>query len=195
MSENLIISNVSRHINLTQDEIAFFVSLLDTKFIAKKDYLLRSGEICRHDNFITKGCVKVCYTDEKGVEYIIKFAMEDWWVIDIDSFLNAKPSFYYIQAIEDTELLQLSRSDYELLYQAIPKFQKFSNERWQNGFIALQQRLMQNLSLPAEERYQHFKQKYPGLEQRISQKLIASYLGITPEFLSKLRKKWATRFS
>jgi len=195
MSNSLIISNINRHIDLTQDETAFFISLLDSKTIAKREYLLNRGAICRYDSFITKGCVKVCYTDEKGNECILKFGPEDWWVIDIDSFLNIKPSFYYIQAVEDTEVLRLSRSNYDLLYKAIPKFQKFSNERWQTGFIALQQRIMQNLSLTAEERYYQFKNKYPGLEQRISQKLIASYLGITPEFLSKLRKKWATSFS
>jgi CRP-like cAMP-binding protein len=195
MSKELIVSNISQHIPLTPSEAAFLLSLLELKTVAKKQFLLRPGEICRFDNFILKGCVKVCYHDEKGTECIIKFAPENWWVVDLDSFLNSKPAFYYIQAIEETEVYQLSRSNYDLLYKSIPQFQKFSNERWQNGFIALQQRIMQNLSLTAEERYQHFIHKYPGLEQRIPQKLIASYLGITPEFLSMLRKKWATQFS
>ena len=195
MSKELIISNISHHIHLTPTETEFLLSLLELKTLTKKQFLLRLGEICRFDNFIVKGCVKVCYIDEKGTECIIKFAPENWWVVDLDSFLNSKPAFYYIQAIEETEVYQLSRSNHDLLYKSIPQFQKFSNERWQNGFIALQQRIMQNLSLTAEERYQHFIRKYPGLEQRIPQKLIASYLGITPEFLSMLRKKWATQFS
>jgi CRP-like cAMP-binding protein len=116
-------------------------------------------------------------------------------VVDLDSFLNYKPSFYYIQAIEDTTLFQLSRSNYHLLHQRIPEFEKFSNKRWQDGFIALQQRIIQNLSLTAEERYRHFTNKYPGLDLRISQKLIAAYLGISPEFLSVLRKKRAVSIS
>lgn len=192
---NLLFSHISRYINLLPEEVELFNSVLEKRSVPKKEYLLQQGHICRYDSFITKGCVKVCYTDEKGTECIIKFAPEDCWVIDLDSFLNHKPSFYYIQAIEDTELFQISLSNYQLLHKTIPAFQKFSSERWQNGFIALQQRIMQNLSMSAEGRYQHFKNKYPGLEQRIPQKLIASYLGITPEFLSMLRKKWASQFS
>lgn len=191
----MILTNISRYIHLDPEEAGLFVSLLEARELARKQFLLRQGEICRYDYFITRGCVKVCYTGEKGTECIIKFAPENWWVTDLDSFLNKKPSFYYIQAIEDTEVFQLNRSNYDRLYQEIPKFQKFSSERWQHGFIALQQRVMQNLSMTAEERFRHFMQKYPGLDQRIPQKLIASYLGITPEFLSMLRKKWATRFS
>ena len=195
MYNQMIIENITKYIRLTPSESEFVISLMEKRTIAKKQYLLRTGEICRYDYFIAKGCVKVCYTDEKGIECIIKFAPENWWVIDLDSFLNGKPSFFYIQTIEDVELYQLSRSNYELLNKNLPQFQKFSNERWQQGFISLQQRIMQNLSMSAEERYHQFINKYPGLEQRIPLKLIASYLGITPEFLSMLRKKWATRFS
>ena len=195
MYNQMIIENITKYIRLTPSESEFVISLMEKRTIAKKQYLLRTGEICRYDYFIAKGCVKVCYTDEKGIECIIKFAPENWWVIDLDSFLNGKPSFFYIQTIEDVELYQLSRSNYELLNKNLPQFQKFSNERWQQGFISLQQRIMQNLSMSAEERYHQFINKYPGLEQRIPLKLIASYLGITPEFLSMLRKKWASRFS
>ena len=195
MKADLIISNISRHIKLTNAEIEFFISLLEVRVISKKEYLIRSGDVCRHDYFVNNGCLKVCYTDEKGIECVIKFAIEDWWVVDLDSFLNRKPSFYYIQAVEDTTLFQLSRSNYDLLYQRNPIFEKFSNYRWQNGFIALQQRIIQNLSLTAEERYKHFREKYPNLEVRISQKLVAAYLGISPEFLSVLRKKRNTSLS
>jgi CRP-like cAMP-binding protein len=190
-----ILTNISKYIKLNESEIDFFTSLLEYGEIAKKDYLLRTGDICRYDYFVNKGCLKVCYTNEKGTESIIKFAIENWWVVDLNSFLNHTPSFYYIQAVEDTQFFRLSKSGYDKLHKEIPAFQQFSNERWQNGFIALQHRLIQNISLSAEERYNHFLHKYPGLEQRISQRLIAAYLGITPEFLSMLRKKWATQFS
>ena len=195
MYNQMIIENISKYIRLRPSESEFVISLMEKRTVARKQYLLRTGEICRYDYFIAKGCVKVCYSDEKGIECIIKFAPENWWVIDLDSFLNGKPSLFYIQTIENVELYQLSRSNYELLNRNLPQFQKFSNERWQQGFISLQQRIMQNLSMTAEERYHQFINKYPGLEQRIPLKLIASYLGITPEFLSMLRKKWATRFS
>jgi CRP-like cAMP-binding protein len=195
MDEQLILAHVSAHIPLTDAEATFFLSLLHTTTLTRKQFLLHPKEICRFDYFINRGCVKVCYIDEKGAECIVKFAPENWWVTDLDSFLHNEPSFFYIQAIEPTEVLQLSRSGYELLYREIPQFQQFSNKRWQQGFIALQQRIMQNLSMTAEERYHQFTHKYPGLEQRISQKLVAAYLGITPEFLSTLRKKWAAPFS
>lgn len=190
-----IIKNIQKSLTLTVEEQQFFTSLLRQKSIRKKDYLLRIGEICRHDSFIVKGCFKVCYNDEKGVERIIKFTPENWWVVDLDSFLHSKPGFYYIQALEDSEVLQLHKSDYDHLHVKIPAFQQYSNERWQQGFIALQQRVLQSQSMTADERFEQFCQKYPGLEQRIPQKLIAAYLGITPEFLSMLRKKRATRFS
>jgi CRP-like cAMP-binding protein len=139
--------------------------------------------------------VKVCFTDEKENERIMKFATENSWVIDLESFLNNKPSSFYIQAIEDTEYFRLSQSSYRLLYKVVPQFEKFSIEHWRNGFIALHQRIMQNLSMSAEERYQLFKNKYPGLEQRIPQKLVASYLGVTPEFMGKLRGKYTAQLS
>lgn len=195
MYEQQILDSLERNFFLSQKERSLFMSLLEHRQLQKRDYLLRIGEICRHDSFVLKGCLKVCYNDEKGVEKIIKFAPENWWVVDIDSFLHAKPSFYYIQALEDCELYQLSRSNYHRLHEEIPAFQKFSHQRWQNGFIALQQRILQSQSMTAEERFEHFLQKYPGLDQRIPQKLIAAYLGITPEFLSMLRRKWASRFS
>ena len=195
MNSDLIISHITGQIQLTQQEIDFFISLLEPGKILKKEWLVRTGDICRHDYFINQGCVKVCYTNEKGSENIIKFAMENWWVVDLESFLHRTPSSYYIQAVEDTWFFKLSKSNYDLLHREIPSFQQFSRLRWQTGFIALQQRIIQNLSLTAEERFYHFLQKYPGLDQRISQRLIAAYLGITPEFLSMLRKKWAGRFS
>lgn len=195
MDFDLLISNISQHARLNRAEWDLFTSLLEARSIRKKEFLLREGEVCRYDYFVRKGCLKVCYTDEKGAECIIKFAIENWWVIDLDSFLNYMPSFYYIQAVEDTELFQLSKSNYDLLHERIPAMQQFSNKRWQEGFIALQKRISQNLSLTAEERYAHFKLKYPSLEQRIPQKLIAAYIGVTPEFLSVLRKKWATSLS
>ena len=186
-----LLRHLSKYIQLSGKEKDFLLSLIEVRTIPRKGYLLRKGDICRHDYYIASGLVKVCYIDDKGEECIIKFAHEDWWVVDLDSFLHAKPSFYYMQAIEDTEVFQISKANWELLLAGIPELYKFSCQRWQAGFIALQQRVMQNLSFSAEVRYQHFREKYPGLEQRVSQKLIAAYLGITPVFLSMLRKRWA----
>jgi CRP-like cAMP-binding protein len=141
---------------------------------------------------VNKGCLKVCYANQKGVECVTKFAIENWWVVDIESFLQETPSFFYYQAVEETELLQISKANYQMLTQKIPAFQQFLTDRWQHGFIQLQHRFIQNSSLTAEEKYAQYLRKYPGLDQRISLKLTASYLGITPEFLSVLRKRAAS---
>lgn len=190
-----LINNLAKYIKLTTEEEEFVLNLFERQILRKKEYLLRIGEFCKYDYFISRGCVKVCYNDDEGNECIIKFALEDWWVTDLDSFLNNKPSFYYIQTLEDTEVLKISKSNHELLTKTLTKFHSFSAERWQQGFIALQQRILQHITMSAKDRYCHFVNKYPSLEQRIPQKLIASYLGITPEFLSTLRKRRATRIS
>jgi CRP-like cAMP-binding protein len=195
MDVDLILSDISRHVRLSKSEADLFTSVLESKTVDKKDYLIKSGEICRHDYFINKGCLKVCYANEKGIECVTKFAIENWWVVDIESFLNGTPSFFYCQAVEDTELLQISKANYQILIEQIPAIQKFTISRWQNSFIMLQHRFIQSNSLTAEEKYREFQRKYPGLDQRISLRLTASYLGITPEFLSVLRKRGTASFS
>ncbi|RFM28303.1 Crp/Fnr family transcriptional regulator [Deminuibacter soli] len=195
MNSDLLIANITKQVPLSTAEQHLFTSLLEPRTVYKKEYLLRQGDICRHDYFVNTGCLKICYTDEKGIECVTKFAIENWWVIDIESYLYASPCFYYYQAVEDTTLLQISKTNLEHLLQTIPALQQFMTTRWQNSFIALQHRFVQSLSLSAEEKYRLFREKYPGLELRIPQKLVAAYLGITPEFLSRLRKKAATDFS
>jgi len=195
MNHQFILSHLSKHISLTSNEVSLFKSVLRHKIVRKKEFLLTAGGICSSDFFVNKGCLKICYANEKGLECIIEFALENCWVVDLDSFLNCKSSIYYIQAIEDTELVGISKSDYELLHKEIPTFYKFTSQRWQQGSIDLHQRTMLNLSQTAEERYNHFREKYPYLENRIPQKLIAAYLGITPEFFSMLKKRWIPVFS
>ncbi|GHN02722.1 cyclic nucleotide-binding protein [Cytophagales bacterium WSM2-2] len=151
--------------------------------------MLRAGELCRYETFVTEGCLKVFYTDMDGAEHNVKFAPENWWSLDLESFAMQTDAFYSIQALEDTTCLQISKFNHDLLYEKIPKLEKFARLRYQHSYILLQHRMTQSLFSTAEERYDAFTQKYPGLELRIPQKDIASYLGITPEFLSMLRKK------
>jgi len=195
MKVDSILSSMSRYAHFSPSEIELFISVLEKKTVRKKDFLIRTGEICRYDYFVNKGCLKICYANDKGTECVTKFAIENWWVVEIESFLNTTPSFFYHQAVEDTELLGISKTNHYLLIDQIPAYQKFTLERWQNGFIALQNRFIQNNSFTAEEKYDRFKQKYPGLDQRISLRLTASYLGITPEFLSVLRKRQVSPIS
>lgn len=189
MNFELILQNVAKHITLDKAETDFFISLLRGKTIKRKEYLLTPGKICRTENFIVKGCLRTYTIDENGVEHIVMFGVEDWWVGDLYSFLTQSPASYYIDALENTEVLQITKKNLDKLYERVPKFERFFRLILQNAFIAQQQRINQNLAYTAEERYFDFIKKYPKLEQRLSQKQMAAYLGITPVFLSMLRRK------
>lgn len=193
MNFDLILSNIARHIRLDKTEEDYFVSLLQHKTIKRKDFLLKQGDICRTENFIIKGCLRTYSVDDNGFEHIIMFGIEDWWAGDLYSFLTATPARYSIDALEDSEVLQISKTNLDNLYTKIPKFERFFRLIIQNAFIAQQNRINQNLSFTAEQRYIDFITRYPQLEQRIPQKQVAAYLGITPVFLSMLRKKLANR--
>jgi CRP/FNR family transcriptional regulator, cyclic AMP receptor protein len=174
---------------LTATQIAFFDSQLVSKKISKKTILLQEGEICNFEAFIVKGCVKTYYIDKNGFEVILTFACENWWVSDISSFQEHKPSKMFIETIEETELLLLTPQSKELILQTIPELERMFRLMVQRHLATYQERLFGNLSLTAEERYEKFLEKYPDLPQRIPQHLIASYLGISPEFLSRIRKR------
>jgi CRP-like cAMP-binding protein len=193
MNVDLILQNVAKHIHLDESEADFFLSLLQHKTIKRKEYLLRQGELCKAEYFITRGCLRTYTIDDNGFEHIIMFGIEDWWVGDLFSFLTQTPTSYFIDALEETEVLQISKENLTHLYEKVPKFERFFRIILQNAFIAQQKRINQNLSFTAEQRYLEFIKKYPELEQRVSQKNISSYLGITPVFLSMLRRKLATR--
>jgi len=193
MNPDLILKNISRHIQLDKAEANLFISLLEHKTIKKKECLLRQGEVCRTENFINKGCLRMYSVDENGFEHIVQFGIEDWWISDLYSFLTKTQTSYAIQALEDTDVMQLSKPNFDLLFERIPKFERFYRIIFQNAFIAHQNRINQNLSFTAEQRYTDFIKQYPQLEQRIPQKYVASYLGMTPVFLSVLRKRMALR--
>jgi CRP-like cAMP-binding protein len=189
MSFDLLLSNLSRHISLTPEEIEFFTSLLNSKSLHAGEFLLREGEVCKYESFITKGCLKTYYVDENGLDHIVDFLVEEWWADDLYSFFTGTASTSNIQAIENSEVLQISKSNLELLYQKIPKFERFFRILFQNAYISQKTQINLMLSATAEERYVLFVKQKPYAEQRFSQKDIASYLGITPQFLSAMKKK------
>jgi CRP-like cAMP-binding protein len=189
MNPDLILQHVAKHINLDKTEIDFFVSLLQHKVIKRKEFLLRQGDICKTENFIVKGCLRAYTIDSNGFEHIVIFGVEDWWISDLYSFWTQTPANYFIDAIEDTEVLQISKANLDKLYKQVPKFERFFRIILQNAYSAQQNRINQNLSFSAEQRYIAFINKYPQLEQRLAQKQVAAYLGITPVFLSMLRRK------
>ena len=186
----LILENISRYIQLTPEETTYFTSLLKERKFRRKQYLLQEGDVSRYENFVTKGCLRTYQIDQKGQEYIVQFAVEDWWIGDMYSFLTQKPSKYNIDALEDSTVLSIEKSAMDELYTKVPKFEKFFRHLLQNAFIALQERIASNISETGEERYNQFRSKYASLEERIPQRMIASFLGLTPESLSRIRRQF-----
>jgi CRP-like cAMP-binding protein len=187
MVQDSILSNIAKHISLTKKEKDYFCSLLREEAVPKKGYLLQEGQVCRNISFVHSGALRAFHLDQQGREATIMFAIADWWITDMYCFINSKPAMLYIQAIEDSCILKLSREQLEELYVRTPKFERFFRIIMQGAYIREQLRVIQNLSLPAEERYDQFLSKYPQIAKKVTQKQIASYLGITPEFLSAIR--------
>jgi CRP-like cAMP-binding protein len=187
MAFDLILKNVAKHISLTAKEGLCFLSLLKEKEYSKKEFILREGQVCKYINFVNSGTLRAYYTGKTGKDATIMFALTDWWVTDMFCFINQQPALLNIVAMEQSSVLQLQKDDLDTLYDKIPKFERFFRIILQNAYIREQLRVMDNISLSAEERYNKFLTKYPQIVKQVPQKQIASYLGITPEFLSAIR--------
>jgi CRP-like cAMP-binding protein len=178
---------VSKYIELTEEQITYFHSLLKHRTVKKKNFLLQEGEICDFEAFILKGCIRSYYLDKEGVETILLFAVEEWWASDLTSFSERKPSNLFIETVEDTELLSIDYKNKTLLFERVPAFERMFRLLVQRSLSVLQQRFYASISQTAEERYLHFLEKYPLIAQRVPQHQIARYIGVSPEFLSKVR--------
>lgn len=190
---DLILKNVSRHITLTPEEAQYFTSILKKRSLRKRQYLLQAGDISRYECFVNKGCLRTYHVDDKGQEHIVQFAFEEWWTGEMYSFLTGQPSSYNIDALEDSELFLIEKSQWDQLFIEIPKFERLFRMLLQNAFISMQRRITDNMSLTAEERYIKFSKQYAQFEQRLPLRQIASYMGITPESLSRIRKQKTER--
>jgi CRP-like cAMP-binding protein len=178
---------VAKYISLSAEELEFFHSLLKYRKVKKKTFLLKEGEVCDFEAFIIKGCIRSYYLDKEGVETILLFAVEDWWVSDISSFSERKPSQLFIETLEDCELLSIDYRGKTLLFEKVPAFERMFRLLVQRSLGVLQQRFYSSVSETAEERYVQFLEKYPLVAQRVAQHQIARYIGVSPEFLSKVR--------
>ena len=189
MDSNSILKNVQQYIQLNEQEADFFISLLSFKKIKRKEFILNSGRVCSNYYYVIKGCIKKYYINSEGKERVFEFAIENQWISDQNSFWMQTSSIFDIEAIEDTEIIQLKRTDIESLLTQIPKFERYFRLIGNDLLFKHERRIKQNLSCSAKERYKDFLQDYPNIEPRLSQRQVASYLGISPEFLSSLRNK------
>lgn len=184
-----LLAYFSKLIPLNNEEKELVNKTFHSRFYRKRQYVLQEGDVCTQFYFVVRGCLRMYKIDEKGSIHVLQFAAENYWINDLGSFHGVKPSSLNIDALEDTVVLQISRDDLISLYIQAPKFDRIFRVLLENSFIRLQERLLQNISSTAEERYQSFLEVYPHIINRLSQVQIAAFLGITPEFLSRLRNK------
>lgn len=190
MDEFLTIKKyVARHIQLTQEEEACFISLLKITKIKKKQFVVQPGFPSKCRNYVVQGAMRAYLVDNKGQEYTIALVIEDWWVNDYNSYMTQEPATLFVQALEDTTLIQIDYNSEQLLLETIPKFERFFRIITQRSLAFLQKRMLSNLSKTAEDRYEEFIKKYPTIANRVPQYALASYLGFSTEFLSKIRNK------
>lgn len=185
----LILQNIEKIVSLSDLEKETILSKIEVKQYAAKTVLLNAGEVCKHSYFVNSGILRSFNINDNIVEHVLQFACEGWWIGDMYSLITQKPGNLYVEVNEDAEVVLLSKENQEILYQEIPKLERFFRILTENSLVANQERLMDNLSLSAEERFEKFCTKYPTLIQKVPQKQIASYIGVTPEFFSKMKAK------
>ena len=191
MTKKLLLEHIKLNIEVNESDEEAILNYFNIKSFSKKSFLLTEGRISRNEYFIISGCVRIFVTDNSGLEHNLSFNSENWWAGDLKSFINNEVATYSIQALEDTAVLQINHKSWIDMLNTFPLMEKYFRTMFQNAVVAQQTRIVESISHTAEERYLNFIKSYPKLTQRISQKHLASYLGITPEFLSMIRRKIA----
>lgn len=188
-----ILEEFKKHLPFNDEEAALMESRVVHRKVKRRQTILQEGMICKHYYFVVKGCFRMYSIDEKGIEHNIQFAAENDWITDVGSFYSDKPSKLYIEALEPSVILQIEKLDLYFLYISIPKLVRIFKVIIEKKFVELQNRVLQNISSTAQQRYLSFVEQYSNLAHRLPNTQIASYLGITPEFLSKIRKELSSR--
>jgi CRP-like cAMP-binding protein len=187
MDTALFLENMRRHIKLTEEEEAVVLSKLRPGNMKRKEFLLKQGQVARDLAFVVDGCLRAFAVDDNGFEHILQFAPTGWWISDMSSVISRRESLLNVDAIKPSQVLLLSREDQLTLFDEVPRLERYFRVLTENGLVSSRMRLIENLSLTARQRYQRFCQTYPNLINEIPQKYIASFIGVTPEFLSKIR--------
>jgi CRP-like cAMP-binding protein len=193
MKTDLLIESLEKYIPLSVEDKALICRSVRERKVKKNQFVVHEGAVQKCTNFLNEGSMRTYFIDASGQEHIVQFAIEGWWISDLQSFIMQVPATFNVQAIEDCDLLELPFESLELIYEKIPKMERYFRIITQRAFVSFQQRVVQNISMSAEERYLAFQAKYPKIELRIPQRLIASYLGISAEFLSKIKTRLAQK--
>ncbi|HVU58437.1 MAG TPA: Crp/Fnr family transcriptional regulator [Puia sp.] len=186
MEYGLLLQHIAKHIQLGEEDKVYFLSLLQSKKLRRKSFYQQEGDITRAAVFVTSGLLRMYSIDKNGFEHILQFAPPGWWVGDMKSYITQQPGHLYIDALEDSEVLLLEKKRLDSLFEKVPAFERFFRILAENALATYQQRLIDNLSLPAIDRYNNFCRLYPSLIECLPQKQVAAYIGVTPEFLSKM---------
>jgi CRP-like cAMP-binding protein len=189
---DILLESIAKHVTLTEVEQKIVLDSFESHRYSAKEKLLVEGEICYNSTFVISGILRNYFVDDQIVEHTVSFATNGWWIADMYSFLSQKPGNSYIEVVEDAMVLTMTREQQLNLFDQVPKMERYFRILIERSLIANQQRLMDNLSLTAEERYERFCERFPDIKHCLPQKQIASYLGITPEFFSKLKKRMLT---
>jgi len=189
MDAKPLLEHLLKEINLSEEEQTFLFTQVQYRKYLKGQYILQQGDVCKHSNYVVSGCAKMAYIDKEGHEHIVMFAVTDWWLSDLGSFITQTPSDYNIQCLEPTEVIRFTQAGEEELLRKIPQFECLFRQKLQNALVSAQKRIILNFSHTAKERYLLFKKQYPNIEQRIPQYMVASYLGVTKEFFSKMKNE------
>ncbi|HUH18607.1 Crp/Fnr family transcriptional regulator [Albibacterium sp.] len=189
MEYDPILEYISRYVDLTDDEISQLIPFFKTKKVKKRQFIVQPGFVCKHKSYVVKGAFRAYLVDSQGKEHTLAFAIEDWWISDYSSLIYQEPATLFVEALEDSVLIQIDFKDEQTFLREIPKMEKFERIITQRSLAFQQKRLLSNFTKTAEERYDEFINKYSAIANRVPQYALASYLGFSTEYLSKIRNR------
>jgi len=189
----LLHQKITETVSISDEDFEFCKTLFQPKKLRKKRFILGEGDVCKYTIFLEKGLLRSFIVDEKGAEHVLQFSLEGWWCADLYSFFTGEPSNYNIEALEDCELLLITKPSWDLLLERVPALERYFRILIQNNLIVTQRRLMGSFSETAEEKYNNLIYAFPDILQRVPQHMIASYIGISRETLSRIRGQMAIR--
>ena len=193
MEYDPILEYISRYVELTVEEVRQLTTFFKIKKVKKRQFIVQPGFVCRHKSYVVKGAFRAYLLDNNGKEHTLAFAIEDWWISDYSSLIYQEPATLFVEALEDSILIQIDFKDEQTFLREIPKMEKFERIITQRSLAFQQKRLLSNFTKTAEERYDEFMGKYSAIANRVPQYALASYLGFSTEYLSKIRNRKAPK--